>query len=71
MPKEYKNINELIDALSPNINQSALARICNINEGQMRQYISGVRNPSIQTINKINAGLYKFGNELMYMKIVE
>jgi transcriptional regulator with XRE-family HTH domain len=67
----YKSLNELVTALSPYLNQSSLARICDINEGQMRQYISGVRNPSPQTIRKINEGLYRFGEKIRDMKIVE
>ena len=62
--KEHENLNELVKTLSPYLNQSALARICGINEGQMRQYISGVRNPSPQTIDKVNEGLHKFAGEL-------
>ena len=66
---EYQNLNELVKALSPYINASALARICNINEGQMRQYTSGVRNPSKETIDKINEGLIKFSEVLKNTKI--
>jgi transcriptional regulator with XRE-family HTH domain len=67
---EYKSLNELVTALSPYLNQSALARICDINEGQMRQYISGVRNPSPQTIRKINKGLHEFADNLKDMKVI-
>ena len=66
---EYQNLNELVKGLSPFINVSALGRICGINEGQMRQYISGVRNPSKETIDKINEGLYKFAEDLQGFKI--
>jgi len=69
MEKEYDNLNELVKALSPYINQSALARICDINEGQMRQYISGVRNPSLQTIEKINIAIEKFSDKLKETRI--
>lgn len=67
---EYKNLNELVTALSPYLNQSALARICGINEGQMRQYVSDVRNPSQQTIDKVNDGLQRFSELLKECKIV-
>ena len=70
MKKEFKNLKELVDVLSPYLSTSSLGRICGINEGQMRQYISGIRNPSQQTIDKINEGLYRFGEKLKYMKIV-
>ncbi|MDR1502787.1 MAG: helix-turn-helix domain-containing protein [Prevotella sp.] len=66
---EYQNLNELVKGLSPYLNQSALARICGINEGQMRQYISGVRNPSQQTIDRINEGISKFADKLKEIRI--
>lgn len=66
---EYENLNELVEALSPYINASALGRICEINEGQMRQYTSKVRSPSPQTIEKINEGLNKFSELLKELKI--
>lgn len=69
MKQTYLSLNELMQELSPYINQSALARVTGINQGQMRQYASGVRNPSQHTINRINEGLEKFGEELKQMKI--
>jgi len=66
---EYSNLNELVKALSPYLNQSALGRICGINEGQMRQYISGVRNPSKETLDKIVSNLNQFGLELSNIKM--
>jgi transcriptional regulator with XRE-family HTH domain len=64
MKKEFSTLNDLIKELSPYINQSALARITEINMGQMRQYSSGVRNPSHKTLNKIINNLNHFGLEL-------
>jgi hypothetical protein len=68
---EYKSLKELVNALSPYLNQSSLARICDINEGQMRQYISGVRKPSPSTTHQINPPLQRFGDQIKNMKIVE
>jgi hypothetical protein len=70
MQKEYENLNELVKTLSPYISISALGRICDVNEGQMRQYIAGIRNPSPQTIRKINEGLHKFADNLKDMKVI-
>jgi transcriptional regulator with XRE-family HTH domain len=67
---EHKTLKELVIALSPYLNQSALARVCGINEGQMRQYVSGVRNPSPTTIKKINERLLMFSEELRGMRVV-
>ena len=69
MKKQHKNLKELITTLSPYLNQSALARICEINEGQMRQYVSDVRNPSQQTIDKINKGINRFADDLKGVQI--
>lgn len=71
MKTTHKTLNELVETLSPYISASALGRICGINEGQMRQYISGVRNPSKHTINRINEGLLRFGEELKKVCINE
>ncbi len=71
MKTTHKNLNELVETLSPYVSASALGRICGINEGQMRQYISGVRNPSKHTINRINEGIRRFSEELMNIKIEE
>jgi len=60
---------ELIRDIAPYINQSAFARICKIDAGQMRQYASGVRNPSRQTLDKIVNNLYAFGDDLKNIRI--
>jgi len=65
---EYKNLNELLEAISP-INASALGTICGIDKSQMRQYVSGFRNPSQQTIDKINEGLSNFAEKLKEVRI--
>jgi hypothetical protein len=69
MKKEHNNLNELVETLSPYISVSALARICGINESQMRQYILEIKNPSPNTLRKINTGLRKFGDDLTNMWI--
>ncbi|KAA6313371.1 hypothetical protein EZS27_035847 [termite gut metagenome] len=69
MRNNYNNIKDLLSDLSPYTNQSALARICGINEGQMRQYSSGVRNPSKKTIDKINEKIRIFAEELAKVQI--
>jgi transcriptional regulator with XRE-family HTH domain len=69
MKSNYKNIKELTVDFSPYISAGALARICGINEGQMRQYSSGVRNPSKKTIDKINEKIRIFAEELAKVQI--
>jgi transcriptional regulator with XRE-family HTH domain len=70
MKQQYTSIKDLLSDLSPYTNQSALARICGINEGQMRQYSSGVRNPSKKTIDKINEKIRIFAEELAKVQIM-
>ena len=69
MKQEFSTLNELIKELSPYLNQSALARICKIDESQMRQYKTGIRNPTQKTIDEINKRLNEFGEELKGMRI--
>lgn len=66
----YNNLEELLDALSPYISARALARICDINEGQMLQYKSGVRRIGCKNIAKINEKLNNFAIELQKVKLL-
>lgn len=66
----YNNLEELLDALSPYISARALARICDINEGQMLQYKSGVRRIGSKNIAKINEKLNNFAIELQKVKLL-
>lgn len=43
---------------------AGLERITGVNQRQLSHYINGVKKPSQRTINKIEAGLKKFSNEL-------
>lgn len=69
MKREHNNLNELVETLSPYISASALARICGVNESQMRQYVLGIKNPGPNTLRKINMALRKFGEDLTHMWI--
>ncbi|MDR1880216.1 MAG: type II toxin-antitoxin system HicB family antitoxin, partial [Tannerellaceae bacterium] len=60
----YHDIPSLIDAYDGFINQSSLARIAGINEGLMRQYVCGVKNPTRKTLERIETGLKRYANEL-------
>jgi predicted RNase H-like HicB family nuclease len=60
----FHDIPSLIEAYSGFINQSSLARISGINEGQMRQYVSGIKHPTRKTLERIESGLKKYANEL-------
>lgn len=60
--KELKSILEYFAIYG--LNQNDLARICNTNPGQMRHYTSGVRTPSLKTIEKIRDKVRIFAEEL-------
>jgi len=60
----FKDIPSLVEAYSNYINQSSLARISGINEGQMRQYTSGVKRPTKRTLQRIEFGIRQYAHEL-------
>jgi predicted RNase H-like HicB family nuclease len=60
----FRDIPSLVEAYNGFISQSGLARIAGINEGQMRQYVSGIKNPSKKTLERIEEGLRKYATEL-------
>ena len=67
---QFYNLEDMLKALSPFISTRPLARICDINEGQMLQYKAGVRKPSAKTIAKINEKLSGFAIERQKMKLL-
>jgi len=60
----FKDIPSLVEAYGDFINQSSLARIAGINEGQMRQYASGVKHPKKRTLERIETGVKQYAGEL-------
>lgn len=68
--REFNTLSDLIEALSPYISARALARICEINEGQMLQYKSGVKKIGNKNIAKINEKLSNFATELQKVKLL-
>jgi len=67
---QFHSLEDMLDALSPYISARALARICEINEGQMLQYKSGVRKIGNKNIAKINEKLSNFATELQKVKLL-
>ncbi|MDR2086829.1 MAG: type II toxin-antitoxin system HicB family antitoxin [Dysgonamonadaceae bacterium] len=61
---KFKDIPTLVEAYNGFINQSSLARIVGINEGQMRQYASGVKHPTKKTLKRIEDGVKQYAGEL-------
>jgi predicted RNase H-like HicB family nuclease len=60
----FRDIASFIEAYGNFINQSCLARITGINEGQMRQYVSGVKQPTKKTMQRIETGLKHYACEI-------
>ena len=62
--KQFNNLGELLEALSPYISARALARICDMSESQMLQYKAGIKKISPKNIARINEKLRTFAAEL-------
>jgi len=62
--REFEDVRELLNALSPYISARALARIVGMSESQMLQYKAGIKKISPQNIARINKKLRTFASEL-------
>lgn len=68
--KEFQNLGELLDVLSPYISARALARIVGMSESQMLQYKGGFKKISPANIARINEKLRAFAAELSEFKLL-
>jgi hypothetical protein len=66
----FKDIPSLVEAYNGFINQSNLARIAGINEGQMRQYAAGVKRPTKRPLKRIETGIKHYARELQSVAFV-
>ena len=62
--REFEDVRELLNALSPYISARALARIVGMSESQMLQYKAGIKKISPQNIARINEKLRTFADEI-------
>ena len=62
--REFEDVRELLNALSPYISARALARIVGMSESQMLQYKAGIKKISPQNIARINEKLRTLASEL-------
>ena len=62
--REFEDVRDLLNALSPYISARALARIVGMSESQMLQYKAGIKKISPQNIARINEKLHTFASEL-------
>ena len=67
--REFEDVRELLNALSPYISARALARIVGMSESQMLQYKAGIKKISPQNIARINEKLRNFAAELSAMSL--
>jgi transcriptional regulator with XRE-family HTH domain len=61
-------INELFEKMDF-LKQVNVAYRCNMNAGRLRQYTSGVREPSHEQLKQIESALHKLGDELSKVKL--
>lgn len=55
---------------SDRLSLAGLERITGVAQGQLSHYVTGRRNPSKKTVEKIQAALQQFGNELSNVHFV-
>ncbi|GHT10476.1 hypothetical protein AGMMS4956_01900 [Bacteroidia bacterium] len=56
----FQDIQAFVEAYSGVINQSSLARMSGLNESLMRQYTLGIKNPTKNTLIRIEQGLKEY-----------
>ena len=66
----FNDLPAMLEAYRDFLNQSSLARIAGINQGQIRQYTSGVKRPSKKTLKRIEAGVRRYAGELQTVSFV-
>jgi len=49
---------------------AGMERLTGVNQGQLSHYVTGRRNPSKQTIEKIEKKLHEFGHELSQVALI-
>jgi len=49
---------------------AGLHRLTGVNQGQLSQYVNGTRNPSRQTVKRIEKSLHEFGKEISQVNFV-
>ena len=66
----FNDLPAMLEAYRDFLNQSSLARIAGINQGQIRQYMSGVKRPTKRTLERIETGLRRYADELQTVAFV-
>ena len=49
---------------------AGLSRLTGIHQGQLSHYVNGTRNPSVQTVKKIDKSIHLFANKLKQVQFV-
>ncbi|GHT74688.1 hypothetical protein FACS189456_6280 [Bacteroidia bacterium] len=60
----FQDIQSFVEAYSGVINQSSLARMSGLNESLMRQYALGIKNPTKNTLIRIEKGLKEYVRDI-------
>jgi hypothetical protein len=66
----FQDLPSFVDAYTGLLNQRSLARITGIKSTQMRQYATGIKNPTKKTLQRIEFGLKKYADELKEVSFV-
>jgi transcriptional regulator with XRE-family HTH domain len=67
---EYRlDIPSFLEYYSGIFTKAALERITGINQKQLGHYVSGYRNPSKKTIERIDNALHRFSDDLSRMRL--
>jgi len=66
----FNDLLAMLEAHRDFLNQSSLARIAGINQGQIRQYTSGVKRPTKRTLERIETGVRRYARELQTVSFV-
>ena len=68
---EFKyDMASFLESYSDKISLAGLGRLTGINRKQLSHYLTGKRNPSKKTIQKIETSLHEFGKEISQVRFI-
>jgi len=68
---EFKyDMASFLESYSDKISLAGLGRLTGINRKQLSHYLTGKRNPSRKTIEKIETSLHEFGKEISQVRFI-
>ncbi len=64
------DITTFLESYSDRISLAGLGRLTGINRKQLSHYLTGKRNPSRKTVEKIEKALHSFGQEIIQVRFI-